>query len=152
MEDEYYLAIGCNDLTDAGEVISLLFEQYSDNNSVFYNYLSYLNLTNQNTKFSKYVCRVLNTVENDSALNCNFSTLLILQGFYKEGVDFLYGAILRTKSQELKDLWFKYVHTPHISPIINEEKDIVENGDFVVYEENGKVRSEDVFINSNTEK
>lgn len=152
LEDEYYLAIGCNDLTDAGEVISLLFEQYSDNNSVFYNYLSYLNLTNQNTKFSKYVCRVLNTVENDSALNCNFSTLLILQGFYKEGVDFLYGAILRTKSQELKDLWFKYVHTPHISPIINEEKDIVENGDFVVYEENGKVRSEDVFINSNTEK
>lgn len=37
LEDEYYLAIGCNDLTDAGEVISLLFEQYSDNNSVFYN-------------------------------------------------------------------------------------------------------------------
>ena len=40
LEDEYYLAIGCNDLTDAGEVISLLFEQYSDNNSVFYNYLT----------------------------------------------------------------------------------------------------------------
>lgn len=40
LEDEYYLAIGCNDLTDAGEVISLLFEQYSDNNSVFYNYLN----------------------------------------------------------------------------------------------------------------
>ena len=67
-------------------------------------------------------------------------------------MDFLYSAISRTKSQELKDLWFEYMHTPHISPIINEEKDIVENGDFVVYEENGQVKSEDIFINSNTEK
>lgn len=152
LEDEYYLAISCNDLADAGEVINLLFEQYSENNSVFYNYLSYLNLTGQKDKFSRYVSRVLNTVEDNPILNCNFFNLLVLQGYYKESLDFLYRAILRTKSQELKDLWFEYMHTPHISPIINEEKDIVENGDFVVYEENGKIRSEDVFVNSNTEK
>lgn len=150
--DEYYLAISCNDLADAGEVINLLFEQYSENNSVFYNYLNYLNLTQQTSKFSQYVSRVLNTVEDNPILNCNFFNLLVLQGYYKESLDFLYRAILRTKSQELKDLWFEYMHTPHISPIINEEKDIVENGDFVVYEENGKIRSEDVFVNSNTEK
>ena len=125
LEDEYYLAINCNDLTDAGEVICLLFEQFPDNNSVFY---------------------------NNPILNCNFFNLLVLQEYYKEGLDFLYSAISRTKSQELKDLWFEYMHTPHISPIINEEKDIVENGDFVVYEENGQVKSEDIFINSNTEK
>ena len=152
LEDEYYLAIGCNDLTDAGEVICLLFEQYPDNNSVFYNYLNYLNLTRQKDKFSQYVGRVLNTVEDNPILNCNFFNLLVLQEYYKEGLDFLYSAISRTKSQELKDLWFEYMHTPHISPIINEEKDIVENGDFVVYEENGQVKSEDIFINSNTEK
>lgn len=152
MEDEYYLAINCNDLTDAGEVICLLFEQYPDNNSVFYNYLNYLNLTRQKDKFSQYVSRVLNTVEDNPILNCNFFNLLVLQEYYKEGLDFLYSAISRTKSQELKDLWFEYMHTPHISPIINEEKDIVENGDFVVYEENGQVKSEDIFINSNTEK
>lgn len=152
LEDEYYLAIGCNDLTDAGEVICLLFEQFPDNNSVFYNYLSYLNLTQQKFKFSQYVGRVLNTVEDNPILNCNFFNLLVLQEYYKEGLDFLYSAISRTKSQELKDLWFEYMHTPHISPIINEEKDIVENGDFVVYEENGQVKSEDIFINSNTEK
>lgn len=152
LEDEYYLAINCNDLTDAGEVICLLFEQFPDNNSVFYNYLNYLNLTRQKDKFSQYVGRVLNTVEDNSILNCNFFNLLVLQEYYKEGLDFLYSAISRTKSQELKDLWFEYMHTPHISPIINEEKDIVENGDFVVYEENGQVKSEDIFINSNTEK
>lgn len=152
LEDEYYLAINCNDLTDAGEVICLLFEQFPDNNSVFYNYLNYLNLTRQKDKFSQYVGRVLNTVEDNPILNCNFFNLLVLQEYYKEGLDFLYSAISRTKSQELKDLWFEYMHTPHISPIINEEKDIVENGDFVVYEENGQVKSEDVFINSNTEK
>lgn len=152
LEDEYYLAINCNDLTDAGEVICLLFEQYPDNNSVFYNYLNYLNLTRQKDKFSQYVSRVLNTVEDNPILNCNFFNLLVLQEYYKEGLDFLYSAISRTKSQELKDLWFEYMHTPHISPIINEEKDIVENGDFVVYEENGQVKSEDIFINSNTEK
>lgn len=152
LEDEYYLAIGCNDLTDAGEVICLLFEQFPDNNSVFYNYLNYLNLTRQKDKFSQYVGRVLNTVEDNPILNCNFFNLLVLQEYYKEGLDFLYSAISRTKSQELKDLWFEYMHTPHISPIINEEKDIVENGDFVVYEENGQVKSEDIFINSNTEK
>lgn len=152
LEDEYYLAINCNDLTDAGEVISLLFEQCPDNNSVFYNYLNYLNLTRQKEKFSQYVDRVLNTVENEPILNCNFFNLLVLQEYYKEGLEFLYRAILRTKSQELKDLWFGYMHTPHISPIINEEKTIVENGDFVVYEENGKVRNEDIFVNSNTEK
>lgn len=152
LEDEYYLAINCNDLTDAGEVICLLFEQFPDNNSVFYNYLNYLNLTRQKDKFSKYVGRVLNTVEDNPILNCNFFNLLVLQEYYKEGLDFLYSAISRTKSQELKDLWFEYMHTPHISPIINEEKDIVENGDFVVYEENGQVKSEDIFINSNTEK
>lgn len=152
LEDEYYLAINCNDLTDAGEVICLLFEQFPDNNSVFYNYLTYLNLTRQNDKFAQYVGRVLNTVEDNPFLNCNFFNLLVLQEYYKEGLEFLYGAILRTKSQELKDLWFEFMHTPHISPIINEEKTIVENGDFVVYEENGQVKSEDVFINSNTEK
>lgn len=152
LEDEYYLAINCNDLTDAGEVICLLFEQYPNNNSVFYNYLNYLNLTRQKDKFSQYVGRVLNTVEDNPILNCNFFNLLVLQEYYKEGLDFLYSAISRTKSQELKDLWFEYMHTPHISPIINEEKDIVENGDFVVYEENGQVKSEDIFINSNTEK
>ena len=152
LEDEYYLAINCNDLTDAGEVISLLFEQYPNNNSVFSNYLTYLNLTRQNDKFAEYVGRVLNTVEDNPNLNCNFFNLLVLQEYYKEGLDFLYSAISRTKSQELKDLWFEYMHTPHISPIINEEKDIVENGDFVVYEENGQVKSEDIFINSNTEK
>ena len=152
LEDEYYLAIGCNDLTDAGEVICLLFEQFPNNNSVFYNYLNYLNLTRQKDKFSQYVDRVLNTVEDNPILNCNFFNLLVLQEYYKEGLDFLYSAISRTKSQELKDLWFEYMHTPHISPIINEEKDIVENGDFVVYEENGQVKSEDIFINSNTEK
>lgn len=152
LEDEYYLAINCNDLTDAGEVICLLFGQFPDNNSVFYNYLNYLNLTRQKDKFSQYVGRVLNTVEDNPILNCNFFNLLVLQEYYKEGLDFLYSAISRTKSQELKDLWFEYMHTPHISPIINEEKDIVENGDFVVYEENGQVKSEDVFINSNTEK
>lgn len=152
MEDEYYLAINCNDLTDAGEVICLLFEQYPNNNSVFYNYLNYLNLTRQKDKFSQYVGRVLNTVEDNPILNCNFFNLLVLQEYYKEGLDFLYSAISRTKSQELKDLWFEYMHTPHISPIINDEKDIVENGDFVVYEENGQVKSEDIFINSNTEK
>lgn len=152
LEDEYYLAINCNDLTDAGEVICLLFEQYPNNNSVFYNYLNYLNLTQQKDKFSQYVGRVLNTVEDNPILNCNFFNLLVLQEYYKEGLDFLYSAISRTKSQELKDLWFEYMHTPHISPIINEEKDIVENGDFVVYEENGQVKSEDIFINSNTEK
>ena len=152
LEDEYYLAINCNDLTDAGEVICLLFEQFPDNNSVFYNYLNYLNLTRQKDKFSQYVGRVLNTVEDNPILNCNFFNLLVLQEYYKEGLDFLYSAISRTKSQELKDLWFEYMHTPHISPIINEEKDIVENGDFVVYEENGQVKSEDIFINSNTEK
>ena len=152
LEDEYYLAINCNDLTDAGEVICLLFEQYPDNNSVFYNYLNYLNLTRQKDKFSQYVGRVLNTVEDNPILNCNFFNLLVLQEYYKEGLDFLYSAISRTKSQELKDLWFEYMHTPHISPIINEEKDIVENGDFVEYEENGQVKSEDIFINSNTEK
>lgn len=37
LEEEYYLAINCNDLTDAGEVICLLFEQFPDNNSVFFN-------------------------------------------------------------------------------------------------------------------
>lgn len=152
LEDEYYLAINCNDLTDAGEVICLLFEQFPDNNSVFYNYLTYLNLTRQNDKFAQYVGRVLNTVEDNPFLNCNFFNLLVLQEYYKEGLEFLYGAILRTKSQELKDLWFEFMHTPHISPIINEEKTVVENGDFVVYEENGQVKSEDVFINSNTEK
>lgn len=152
LEDEYYLAINCNDLTDAGEVICLLFEQFPDNNSVFYNYLNYLNLTRQKDNFSQYVGRVLNTVEDNPILNCNFFNLLVLQEYYKEGLDFLYSAISRTKSQELKDLWFEYMHTPHISPIINEEKDIVENGDFVVYEENGQVKSEDIFINSNTEK
>ena len=152
LEDEYYLAINCNDLTDAGEVICLLFEQFPDNNSVFYNYLNYLNLTRQKDKFSQYVGRVLNTVEDNPILNCNFFNLLVLQEYYKEGLDFLYSAISRTKSQELKDLWFEYMHTPHISPIINEEKDIVENGDFVVYEENDQVKSEDIFINSNTEK
>lgn len=152
LEDEYYLAINCNDLTDAGEVISLLFEQYPNNNSVFSNYLTYLNLTRQNDKFAQYVGRVLNTVEDNPNLNCNFFNLLVLQEYYKEGLDFLYSAILRTKSQKLKDLWFEFMHTPHISPIINEEKTVVENGDFVVYEENGQVKSEDVFINSNTEK
>lgn len=152
LEDEYYLAINCNDITDAGEVICLLFEQFPDNNSVFYNYLNYLNLTQQNDKFAKHVDRILGMVENDHVLNCYFFNLLVLQGYYKEGLEFLYGAILRTKAQELKDLWFEYMHTPHLSPIINEEKVVVENGDFVVYEENGKVKSEDVFINSNTEK
>lgn len=152
LEDEYYLAINCNDLTDAGEVISLLFEQYPNNNSVFSNYLTYLNLTRQNDKFAQYVGRVLNTVEDNPNLNCNFFNLLVLQEYYKEGLDFLYSAILRTKSQKLKDLWFEFMHTPHISPIINEEKMIVENGDFVVYEENDQVKSEEVFINSNTEK
>lgn len=152
LEDEYYLAINCNDLTDAGEVISLLFEQFPNNNSVFSNYLTYLNLTRQNNKFAQYVDRVLNTVEDNPNLNCNFFNLLVLQEYYKEGLDFLYSAILRTKSQKLKDLWFEFMHTPHISPIINEEKTVVENGDFVVYEENGQVKSEEVFINSNTEK
>ena len=152
LEDEYYLAINCNDLTDAGEVISLLFEQYPNNNSVFSNYLTYLNLTRQNDKFAEYVGRVLNTVEDNPNLNCNFFNLLVLQEYYKEGLDFLYSAILRTKSQKLKDLWFEFMHTPHISPIINEEKTVVENGDFVVYEENDQVKSEEVFLNSNTEK
>ena len=152
LEDEYYLAINCNDLTDAGEVIGLLFEQYPNNNSVFSNYLTYLNLTRQNDKFAEYVGRVLNTVEDNPNLNCNFFNLLVLQEYYKEGLDFLYSAILRTKSQKLKDLWFEFMHTPHISPIINEEKTVVENGDFVVYEENDQVKSEEVFINSNTEK
>lgn len=152
LEDEYYLAINCNDLTDAGEVISLLFEQYPNNNSVFSNYLTYLNLTRQNDKFAQYVGRVLNTVEDNPNLNCNFFNLLVLQEYYKEGLNFLYSAILRTKSQKLKDLWFEFMHTPHISPIINEEKTVVENGDFVVYEENDQVKSEEVFINSNTEK
>lgn len=152
LEEEYYLAINCNDLTDAGEVICLLFEQFPDNNSVFFNYLTYLNLTRQNDKFAQYVSRVLNTVEDNPTLNCNFFKLLVLQEYYKEGLDFLYRAILRTKSQKLKDLWSEFMFTPHISPIINEEKTVVENGDFVEYEENGKVKSEEVFINSNTEK
>lgn len=72
LEEEYYLAINCNDLTDAGEVICLLFEQFPDNNSVFFNYLTYLNLTRQNDKFAQYVGRVLNTVEDNPTLNCNF--------------------------------------------------------------------------------
>lgn len=152
LEEEYYLAINCNDLTDAGEVICLLFEQFPDNNSVFFNYLTYLNLTRQNDKFAQYVGRVLNTVEDNPTLNCNFFKLLVLQEYYKEGLDFLYRAILRTKSQKLKDLWSEFMFTPHISPIINEEKTVVENGDYVEYEENGKVKSEEVFINSNTEK
>ena len=120
LEDEYYLAISCNDLIDAGEVICLLFEQFPDNNCVFYNYLNYLNLTRQKDKFSQYVGRVLNTVECNPILNCNFFNLLVLQEYYKEGLDFLYSAISRTNSQELKDLWFEYMHTTHISPIINE--------------------------------
>ena len=152
LEEEYYLAINCNDLTDAGEVICLLFEQFPDNNSVFFNYLTYLNLTRQNDKFAQYVGRVLNTVEDNPTLNCNFFKLLVLQEYYKEGLDFLYRAILRTKSQKLKDLWSEFMFTPHISPIINEEKTVVENGDYVEYEENGKVKSEEVFINSNTER
>ena len=116
------------------------------------NDLTYLNLTRQNDKFAQYVGRVLNTVEDNQTLNCNFFKLLVLQEYYKEGLDFLYRAILRTKSQKLKDLWSEFMFTPHISPIINEEKTVVENGDFVEYEENGKVKSEEVFINSNTER
>lgn len=152
LEDEYFLAVSCNDLNDAGEVICLLFDKYPDNNSVLCNYLYYLNLTQQHDKFSQYVDRIINLVEDDNKLNSNFFNLLILQGFYNEGLEFLYRTISRTKSQELKDLWFQYMHTPHISPIINEEKKVVENGDFVVYEENGQEKSEDVFNNSNTEK
>lgn len=152
LEDEYFLAVSCNDLNDAGEVICLLFDKYPDNNSVLCNYLNYLNLTQQHDKFSQYVDRIINLVEDDNKLNRNFFNLLILQGFYNEGLEFLYRTISRTKSQELKDLWFQYMHTPHISPIINEEKKVVENGDFVVYEENGQEKSEDVFNNSNTEK
>lgn len=152
LEDEYFLAVSCNDLNDAGEVICLLFDKYPDNNSVLCNYLNYLNLTQQHDKFSQYVDRILNIVEDDNKLNSNFFNLLILQGFYNEGLEFLYRTISRTKSQELKDLWFQYMHTPHISPIINEEKKVVEDGDFVVYEENGQEKSEDVFNNSNTEK
>lgn len=152
LEDEYLLAMSCNDLNDAGEVIRLLFEKYPDSNRVLCNYLNYLNLTQQHNKFSQYVDRILNIVEDDNKLNSNFFNLLILQGFYNEGLEFLYRTISRTKSQELKDLWFQYMHTPHISPIINEEKKVVENGDFVVYEENGQEKSEDVFNNSNTEK
>lgn len=152
LEDEYFLAVSCNDLNDAGEVICLLFDKYPDNNSVLCNYLNYLNLTQQHDKFSQYVERILNVVEDNYKLNSNFFNLLILQGFYNEGLEFLYSAISRTKSQELKDLWFQYMHTPHLSPIINEEKNVVENGDFVVYEENGQEKSEDVFNNSNTEK
>lgn len=152
LEDEYFLAVSCNDLNDAGEVICLLFDKYPDNNSVLCNYLYYLNLTQQHDKFSQYVDRIINLVEDDNKLNSNFFNLLILQGFYNESLEFLYRTISRTKSQELKDLWFQYMHTPHISPIINEEKKVVENGDFVVYEENGQEKSEDVFNNSNTEK
>ena len=152
LEDEYFFAVSCNDLNDAGEVICLLFDKYPDNNSVLCNYLYHLNLTQQHDKFSQYVDRIINLVEDDNKLNCNFFNLLILQGFYNEGLEFLYRTISRTKSQELKDLWFQYMHTPHISPIINEEKKVVENGDFVVYEENGQEKSEDVFNNSNTEK
>lgn len=152
LEDEYLLAMSCNDLNDAGEVIRLLFEKYPDSNRVLCNYLNYLNLTQQHDKFSQYVDRIINLVEDDNKLNSNFFNLLILEGFYNEGLEFLYRTISRTKSQELKDLWFQYMHTPHISPIINEEKKVVENGDFVVYEENGQEKSEDVFNNSNTEK
>lgn len=152
LEDEYFFAVSCNDLNDAGEVICLLFDKYPDKDSVLCNYLNYLNLTQQHDKFSQYVERILNVVEDNNKLNSNFFNLLILQGFYNEGLEFLYRAISRTKSQELKDLWFQYMHTPHISPIINKEKKVVENGDFVVYEENGQEKSEDVFNNSNTEK
>lgn len=147
-----FLAVSCNDLNDAGEVICLLFDKYPDNNSVLCNYLNYLNLTQQHDKFSQYVDRIINLVEDDNKLNSKFFNLLILQGFYNEGLEFLYRTISRTKSQDLKDLWFQYMHTPHISPIINEEKKVVENGDFVEYEENGQEKSEDVFNNSNTEK
>ena len=138
VEDEYFLAVSCNDLNDAGEVICLLFDKYPDNNRMLCNYLYYLNLKQQHDKFSQYVDRIINLVEDDNKLNSNFFNLLILQGFYNEGLEFLYRTISRTKSQELKDLWFQYMHTPHISPIINEEKKVVENGDFVVYEENGQ--------------
>lgn len=152
LEEEYHLAVACSDLKDVGEVICLLFKKYPENNSVFVNYLQYLNCTQQNDIFSKYVDRILKITDKNDNHIIRLFNLLILQGYYKEGLDFLYEAIVRTKSQTLKDLWVESLYTPHISPIINEEKQIVENGDVVVYEENGQVKSEDIFINSNTEK
>lgn len=146
---EFQLAIECNDIDDANEVISELYSKKPNDISTLYNYCASLLEQGKNDEFEKLVPQItgLKDIDNDS-LTMGFTRQLLKAGKIEESVQFLYDQVTMHKTQTLKDFYFRLSLTYAARDYMSKSKEIVEVGDYVIYKEKGEKKEDLIFRNS----
>ena len=134
---ELILATSCNDMQDTYEVIGVLYHKYPSNTNYLYNYASALVERGQIDEAKELRNQILNVgALQDTSLIQGFTNLLLALDYPEEALQFLYDQIRTNRSLSLKDFLFRISINPAVSKIIGENKDVVEEGDYVLYTEN----------------
>lgn len=146
---EFQLAIECNDVDDAFEAISELYSKQPNDIRTLYNYCASLLEQGKNYEFEKFVPQItgLKGVDDDS-LTMGFTRLLLKDGKIEEAVQFMYEQVMMHRSQTLKDFYFHLSYTYAAMNYMSKSKDIVEDGDYVIYKEQEEQKEDLIFRNS----
>lgn len=146
---EFNLARQCNDINDVNEVIEVLYHKFPKDVNILFYYAASLNEQGKSEEFNRILptLKQLKPLKDDNLVK-SFTNLLFTAGKIQEGLEFLYQQMLFNKSQSLKDYLFVCSTSPSIGQYINNSKDIVEENDFVFYEEGGLINCDAVFKNS----
>lgn len=146
---EFKLAQECNDTNDSNEVVLVLHKKFPTDKVILFHYASAL----FTQKKDKELCELIPIIKafdsiKDENLIKSYTNLFFAAGKIKDGLDFLYKQMQYNHSLSLKDFLFVCSSSPTVGPYINNSKKLVEEGDFVYYEENGNGKSDLTFKNS----
>lgn len=97
-----------------------------------------------------YFTQISNFPFSIIAIN-NITAVLFCRGLFQECVDFLYQHAIKSRNQEIYDLFFSYRINPNIQEIVERQHETVESEDYIYCELNGKEQWEEIVPGSSFE-
>lgn len=146
---EYNLATQCNDIKDALEVSSILFHKHPNEPYFTFFYAKSLLESGNKGEINSLVPLIseLKPLKDDQ-LVINLTNILLIADKAEAGLEFLFMQMQTNRSQNLKDYFFMCSTSPATSQYINGSKDVVEENDYVFYNEDGNPQEDIVFRGS----
>lgn len=145
---ELYMAFRIHDHNASVEICDELKKLYSDDISVMYNsIMSYYHagkvLTGRNDLIRKLKNAKLDTIQTQNVFN-----VLINENEPDTALDFLFCCIKNTNNQDLRDFFYQVHLDEKLGQLIDKDKEIVEEGDYIEYYDGSISMSSEIRSNS----
>lgn len=135
--DEGNLAATMSDYEGAKAPFALLHERMPDDNNLLSSYLFILDKLSEHDEIDRVTKDIISRHVEPKHVPQLFH-IMKNNGLGQRAVDFLYQEIMSTNDQHLRSLWFQTSLMSNVREIITAQHESIEDGDYVLMEQDGK--------------